>query len=162
MWKFENRLEFEEIIQDLLLDPDVQSMQELPQHSKSSNCFDHSLYVAYLSFLACRRLGLDYIAATRAAMLHDFALRNWDEDDMGVKRLWKHPHLALENAEARYQLSDLQKDIIVKHMWPLTRPLPRHRETFVVSMADKFCAVMEMSRVYQLLNVKGHLSKVVS
>ncbi|MDL2324352.1 HD family phosphohydrolase [Ruminococcaceae bacterium OttesenSCG-928-A16] len=158
MWKPENRLEFEEIIEDLLADPAVQSMRDLPQHSKSCNCFEHSLYVSYLTFLACRRLKLDYVGATRAALLHDFALRNWDHDDMGLKRLWKHPHLALENAEQRYLLTDMQKDIIVKHMWPLTRPLPRHKESFVVSMADKLCALMEMSHLYRLLKVRKKLA----
>lgn len=162
MWKTQNRLYFEEIIQDLLEDPDVQKMRMLPQHSKGGNCLDHSLYVSYLSFLICRRLGLNYVSAARAGLLHDFSLRNWDEDEMGVKRLWKHPHLALENASARYDLSDLEKDIIVKHMWPLTRPLPRHRESFVVSVADKMCAVMEMCRLYRVLRVRKYLLAVTA
>lgn len=158
MWKAENRVEFEAIIRDLLEDPDVISMKDLPQHSKTANTLDHSLYVAYLSFLFCRRFNLDYVAAARGGLLHDFALRNWDTEDYGVKRLWHHPHFALQNAEERYALSDKEKDIIVKHMWPLTRPLPRHRESFVVSMADKLCAFMEMSRLYRLLRVKKKLT----
>lgn len=158
MWKSKNKIEFEEIIQDLLEDPDVLSMQDLPQHSKEVNCLEHSLYVAYLTFLFCRRWKLDYVEATRAALLHDFALVNWEESDMGVKRLWKHPEIALENATAKYELSAMQQDIIVKHMWPLTRPLPRHKESFVVSTADKFCALMEMSHLIRPLKVKKNVS----
>ena len=98
MWNADNRKEFETIIADLLESPDVQAMKDLPQHSKTCNCFEHSLYVAYLSFLTCRRLNLDYVSATLAALLHDFSLRNWDEDDTGVIRLLNHPCMALEIA----------------------------------------------------------------
>lgn len=159
MWKNENRTQFEAIVGDLLQDKSVQAMKDLPQHSKYCSCYDHSLYVAYLSFLMCRRLGLDYVAAARGGMLHDFSLRNWETEDHGISRLWQHPHMALQNAEERYELSDKERDIIVKHMWPLTRPLPRHRESFVVSLADKICAVMEFSHLYRLMRVRRHLSE---
>lgn len=162
MWKPQNREEFHAIVEDLLKDPDVQYMKELPQHSKHCSCLDHSMYVAYLSFLLCRRWGLDYVAAARGALLHDFSLHNWEEEDYGVQRLWHHPHMALENANARYDLSEKEQDIIVKHMWPLTRPLPRHRESFVVSLADKLCALMEMSRLYRAFRVKKHLAPAVT
>lgn len=156
--KFKNKDDFNEIVKDLLADPDVQSMRELPQHSKTCNCLDHSIYVAYLSFLICRRLGLDYKAAARAGLLHDFALRNWDEEDeFGIRRLWVHPKLALENAAERYELSAREQDIIVKHMWPLTPVPPRHWESFFVGVADKLCALMEMSRLYKAFRVKKHL-----
>lgn len=162
MWNNDNRTQFEAIVGDLLRDEDVQSMKDLPQHNKWCSCYDHSLYVAYLSFLVCRRLRLDYVAAARGGMLHDFALRNWDTDDTGVRRLWLHPLMALQNAESRYDLTNKEKDIIVKHMWPLTRPLPRHRESFVVSMADKFCALLEFSHLYRLLRVRRHLSQATA
>lgn len=154
---FKHREAFEAIVADLLADPAVLSMADLPQHSKTCNCLDHSRYVAYLSFLVCRRLKLDFVAAARAGLLHDFYLKNWDEEDIGIQRLWKHPHYALENASARYALSAKEKDIIVKHMWPLTRPLPRYRESFVVSMVDKFCAILEMTRLYSALKVQKKL-----
>lgn len=159
MWNPENRVHFAAIVDDLLRDETVQGMRELPQHSKTCNCFEHSLYVAYLSFLVCRRLKLDYVAAARGGLLHDYYLCNWEEEGVGVRRLWQHPHIALENAKKRYDLTVVEEDIIVKHMWPLTRPLPRHRESFVVSMADKLCALMEMSHLYRLFKVSKHLSK---
>ncbi|MFV0412833.1 MAG: HDIG domain-containing metalloprotein [Oscillospiraceae bacterium] len=158
MWNPENFAHFTALIDDLLQDEKVQEMQQMPQHGKSGNCYDHSLYVAYLSFLVCRRLGLDYVAAARGGMLHDFCLCNWKEESAGISRLWTHPHLALKNAEERYELSQMEKDIIVKHMWPLTRPLPRYRESLVVSMADKVCALLEMSRLYRLFKVRKNLS----
>ena len=156
MWKPENYEEFIAIVDDLLKDPQVLALRDMDQHNKHSNRLDHSIYVAYLSFLFCRRAGLDYVAAARGGLLHDFHFD--DKDTEGVTRLWRHPHKALANAKQRHQLNEVEEDIIVKHMWPLTRPLPRHRETFVVSMADKLCAVMEFSLLYRAFRVKLHLT----
>lgn len=153
----ENRAHFAAIIDDLLQDEDVQSMQTLPQHGKACNCYEHSLYVAYLSFLICRKFNLDYVAAARGGLLHDFYLCDWRETSHGLRRLWAHPYMALENAKRKYRLSAKEEDIIVKHMWPLTRPLPRHKESFVVSMADKLCALLEMSHLCKLVKVRKHL-----
>lgn len=158
MWKPENREHFELQISDLLDDPEVLALKDMSQHSKKCNRFDHSLYVAYLSFLMCRRLRLDYRAAARGGLLHDF---HFGSEEDGVKRLWKHPHHALENATGRHLLTEKEKDIIVKHMWPLTRPLPRHRESFIVSLADKVCAVMEFSRLFRLFRVQKKLVAAV-
>lgn len=162
MWNDENRAQFEEIVSDLLADPMVQSMEELPQHGKCSNCLDHSIYVSYLSFLICRRLGLDYVAAARAGLLHDFYLCHWEDTDHGMKRLWRHPKIALENAIERYNLSNLEQDIIEKHMWPLTPRPPRFLESFIVSCADKLCATLEMSYLYRLMKVKTRLRPVAA
>jgi uncharacterized protein len=154
MWKPENREQFGCIVADLMAEPAVRALGEVGQHGKLCSRLDHSVYVAYLSFLACRRLRLDYVAAARAGLLHDFHFGGGGD---GIRRLWQHPHAALENASSRYCLSEREKDIIVKHMWPLTRPLPRHRESFVVGAADKFCAVLEFSRLYRLLGVQEKL-----
>lgn len=158
MWNPNNFDHFKSIVNDLLYDPTVQTLRDQRQHSKHSNAFDHSVHVAYLSFLFCRRFNLDYVSAARGAMLHDLHMKNWDEENDGIRRLWRHPHYALQNATSRYDLSALEQDIIVKHMWPLTRPLPRHRESFVVSMADKVCAMLEMSRLTRLFKVQKHLA----
>ena len=34
--------------------------------------------------------------------------------------------------------------MIVNHMWPLSPRLPRYRETYVITLVDKFCAVAEV------------------
>ena len=52
---------------------------------------------------------------------------------------------ALREAEARFDLTDKEKDIIVKHMWPLSPWMPRYKESFTVSMMDKYCAMMSAS-----------------
>ena len=65
--------------------------------------------------------------------------------------------MALENAKA-FGLSEVEEDIILKHMWPVTisKP-PRYRESMVVNMADKICTVCEVLRLYQLFGVRKRL-----
>ncbi len=155
MWKAKNRAQFESIIGELVGNEDLQSLKQQEQHSKHSSRYTHSIFVAYISFLACKRLNLDYEAAARGGMLHDFFFGGAEQ---GVKRLWKHPKDALENATQRYELNEMEQDIIVKHMWPLTRALPKHKESFVVSMADKVCCVAEVLHLDRLLGVKKNLT----
>jgi uncharacterized protein len=40
-------------------------------------------------------------------------------------------------------MNNIEKDIIEKHMWPLTLRLPRYKESYVVLMVDKYCAFSE-------------------
>ncbi len=158
MWKPENLDHFNEIVYDMMNDEDVLSMEQLPRHSKESNCLHHSLAVAYMSFLVCKKLNWDYEAAARAGLLHDFALAEWEETNKSIHRLWRHPHAALKNAQNKYNLSHKEEDIIVKHMWPLTIKLPRYKESYVVSIADKFCATMEMLHLYKPNKVRENLA----
>ena len=54
-----------------------------------------------------------------------------------------HPEAACFNASMDFDLTDKEKDIIEKHMYPLTKVPPLYRESAVVCLVDKFCAVYE-------------------
>lgn len=150
MWDTATREAFAACIADLIDDPEVQSMEQISQHVHGVSCLDHCVFVAYVSFALCRRLGLDAAAAARAGLLHDFYLCDWNDTDIGLwKRLLVHPRMALQNA-ARFELSPLECDIILKHMWPVTlRYVPLHRESVVVNLADKFCTAVELLHLYR-------------
>ena len=49
------------------------------------------------------------------------------------------------------QLSKREQEIIEKHMWPLTPRPPRYAETYLVGLADKIAACLEMVRLYRPL-----------
>lgn len=159
MWDLKYRDEYLPLVRDLLAHPDVQSMRALPQHAKGFSCFHHSLLVSYLSFLACRKLGLDARSAARGGLLHDFFLYNWQTDSRpGADHAFRHPLYALENAQARFVLNDTERDIIATHMWPL--PLNRFYrrwESLVVSCMDKVCAVAELMGLVPLLTRGGRV-----
>lgn len=145
--------EYKECIRDLIQHEMVESMKNFIQHG-DINCLEHSLYVSYISYLICRQLGLDYRSAARGGLLHDFFLYDW-HTGKPYKGLhgFIHPHIALQNANKYFNLNDREKDIIQKHMWPLTVRLPRYREAFVVLLADKYCASMEIVKFGSRKNV---------
>ena len=77
MWNLENRAAFRACVADLLNNPEVQKMREVRQHVQDANCLQHCLFVAYLSFLFCRKFHLDAASAARGGLLHDLYLYDW-------------------------------------------------------------------------------------
>lgn len=159
MWNLDNRTEFSACIEDIINDAAVQSMDNIKHHVHSVSCLDHCVFVAYISFVLCKKLKLDYTAAARAGLLHDLYLCDWSETNVNrFRRLLIHPKMALKNAE-KFGLSELERDIIVKHMWPITlRQMPYYRESAVVNLADKFCACVEFMRLYNIFKAGRALS----
>ena len=49
----------------------------------------------------------------------------------------------MKNAEKITELSDLERDIILKHMWGATIAPPKYKESYIVTMVDKYWAVKE-------------------
>ena len=42
-----------------------------------------------------------------------------------------------------YILNEKEKDIIIKHMWPVTIEFPKSIEGFILTFVDKYCALSE-------------------
>ncbi|MEG0978464.1 MAG: HDIG domain-containing protein [Oscillospiraceae bacterium] len=137
--------EFYELIEDLIATEEVKSLADYVQHY-DINRLQHVMSVAYLSFLVCKKLRLDTSAAARAGLLHDLFYYDWHEKDDGSHRLhgYRHPAFAAENAKKLTTISKKEENIILRHMWPLTLTPPKYRESFVVTMSDKYCATVEI------------------
>ena len=135
--------EYKACINDLIEHDAVISMKNFSQHGKM-NCLEHSINVSYCSYLICKRFRLDYNSAARGGLLHDLFLYDWHTTKLerGLHG-FTHPHAALKNANLYFQLNDMEKDIIVKHMWPLTIKLPKYKESFVIVLMDKYCTLIE-------------------
>ena len=130
-------------VDDLLQSEITNTMDGCIQHG-SVTCLEHSLSVSYYSYILCRLLHLDYRSAARGGLLHDLFLYNWRKSKLtGGMHSFTHPYTALLNANKYFLLNKMEKDIIVKHMWPLTIKLPIYRESYVVSFVDKYCAIVE-------------------
>lgn len=151
--------EFKEIIRDITENSSVLSLKQHVQHMKGSR-YAHCYEVAYYTYVLSKRLGLDYISATRGAMLHDFYFYDWRNKGVeGQKRFhaYRHPRIALHNAIENFELNEVEKDIILKHMWPLTIRLPRFSESYIVTLVDKYCATKEF---FRFLKHKKNLKKL--
>ncbi len=108
----------------------------------------HSLGVAYVGLYRCdeRHLACDRRSLLVAALLHDYYLYDWHEDDRSHRlHGFRHPGCALRNAREDFSLDDREIDAIAHHMFPLTPQPPRYVEGRVLCMADKYCAIYEMS-----------------
>ncbi len=142
--KYESE-EFKNIIKDLLSDRAVESLR-LFKHHYGSNRLEHCLSVAYYSYRICKFLGLDHVSVARAGLLHDLFLYDCEDAETRPKNhIKEHPKVALANAEKLFILNDIEKDIILKHMWPVTFSAPKYLETFIVTFVDKYCAIKELS-----------------
>lgn len=121
----------------------VRSMKRYVQHG-GITCLEHCLFVSYVSYRVSRKWGLNSRAAARGALLHDFFLYDWHtENPYGLRHAFRHPQAALRNADRCFALTPLEREIIARHMWPLTFLPPRHPEALIVSLADKYCALTE-------------------
>lgn len=144
--------EFINIIKDIITNDTVKEMKNYRQHYDVST-YEHCINVAYISYKICKKLNWDYKSMARAAMLHDLFLYDWRNSKEALKlrgyHAFVHPKIALENASKLYNLNDIEKDIIVKHMWPVTIALPKYKETYVITLVDKYSALRESFRYYR-------------
>lgn len=138
--------EFKAIIKDITSNTNIIALKERIQHASNSR-FYHCLCVSYYTYYICKKLNLDYVSAARGAMLHDFYYYDWrDKHVEGQKKFhaFRHPRIALNNALDIFELNDIEQDIIIKHMWPLTIKFPTYKESYIVTLVDKYCATYEL------------------
>lgn len=147
-----DKIEFFNIIDDIISNETVQKMKNYRQHCNTS-CYEHCIKVAYYSYWIARKFGLDYISTARAAMLHDLFLYDWRKEHRDVEldglHAFVHPKIALKNASEIFDLNEKEQDIIVKHMWPVTVSFPKYKETYIVTFMDKYSALKESYSYFQ-------------
>lgn len=140
--------------EDIFNSDNFKSTKAHIQHG-SVTVHSHCVSVARYSLLLDSRLGIgcnkrDLI---RGALLHDYFLYDWHDKAYLAHRQrlhgFHHPMTALRNAEQEYLLNDIQRDIIKKHMWPLSVVPPMCREAWVVTAADKYCSLLETVGVHR-------------
>lgn len=144
--KLNMQMEFHEYIADMEQHPVVRQMKEYPHHG-NTDCYQHCIKVAYYNYLICSLLGLRAREAARAGMLHDLFLYDWHTHARKTGARFHgltHPKTAMENAQKNFQLSEVEKDMILKHMWPLTVIPPRYPESLVICFVDKYCCIREV------------------
>ena len=116
--------------------------------------YNHSVRVAYLSYLASKTLGLDTKSIIKGAVLHDFFLvRNDKNAASQTKILIEHPKLAKENEKYYFGINEKEQNIIESHMFPISNTVPKFKESWIVSICDKLVSSCE-----SLLYVKSHVN----
>ena len=87
-------------------------------------------------------------------MIHDLFLYDWrnsrKELNLDGYHAFVHPKIAYKNESKIFDLNKKEKDIIIKHMWPVTLfKIPRYRESFIITLTDKYSATKESFTYYR-------------
>lgn len=151
--------EFQKIIEPLINNDTVLRMKDFKQHYETT-CFDHCYCAAYYCYLICKKYNLDYKSATRAAMLHDLFLYDWrvKQPNSNSLHAFTHGKIACKNACKLFDLNEKEKDIIIKHMWPVTVEFPKSIEGLILTFVDKYCA---MSETFEVLKSRLFMKKAI-
>lgn len=130
---------------DILASPGMRQQRQHFQHGRVT-VFQHSLAVALMCLKLARalRLRVNERALVRGALLHDYFLYDWHQKDPSHRwHGFTHPARALRNADRDFKLGRIERDMIASHMFPLVPRLPRCRESVLLCLADKLCALRE-------------------
>jgi len=130
----------------LLMDENVRAMANYRQHG-NTDTLTHCISVAVVAYrMACRwNLNVDLSSLIRGGLLHDYFLYDWhSEDRPRGHHGFMHPGIARENAVRDFDANEIEQDIIHRHMWPMTVIPPRHLESYLVCLADKWCTLQEV------------------
>ena len=117
------------------------------QHGATSTLL-HCIAVAYTANGLATRFGMDAARRNqvrRAALLHDYYLYDWhDKEDWHRLHGFRHGAFAAANAQHDYpDLTPDEESAIRRHMCPLTPMPPSSSVGWVVTLADKLCAIRE-------------------
>lgn len=133
-------------VQDILDHEVFNSMDQFIQHGHTT-CKAHCIQVSYMSYCICKKYNWDFRGAARAGLLHDLFLYDWHthaKETGNHFHGFTHPAVALRNAEKYFDLTEAQKDMILRHMWPLTPIPPKTMAGMAILYSDKFCSLAEV------------------
>ena len=135
---------FDSIAAEIINSEKYQSLKGENHHGLSR--YDHSLRVAKNTYRLSKKMKLDYVSATRGALLHDYFTNEEYRNTKGVKKYSMHPVIALNNALREYDLNPIEENVIVSHMYPMGKTKPNCKESWLVTGVDKSVAIYECVR----------------
>ncbi|MEG2351146.1 MAG: HD domain-containing protein [Bacilli bacterium] len=116
--------------------------KEIVHHG--STRYNHSIRVAYCSYLMSKVLKADVKASVKAGVLHDFFLERDDKNiAASTKMLVNHPTIAKENAIRYFNINEKEQNIIESHMFPFSAVSPKSKEAWIVTTCDKLVSSFE-------------------
>ena len=135
---------FMNILKQVEAETRILQSKEHIQHG-TTTVYEHCVQVAYESYLFAKehQLQVEMEQLIRGALLHDYFLYDWHDGKGRHFHGFTHPECAKRNAEMDYTLSPRVKNIIARHMFPLTPVPPTCTEAWIVCIADKICAIEE-------------------
>ena len=130
---------------DIINDERFLSQKKYMQHGKTS-VYTHIMNVCDMSVSIALKLKLkvDMKSLVRGSLLHDYFLYDWHENDKSHSlHGFKHAKTACDNAKRDFGINKIEENMILSHMFPLNLKLPKYKESLVLTLSDKICAVKE-------------------
>ena len=137
-------VKFDVIAKDIIEKEKFQSLKNEPHHGLTR--YEHVMHVAKGTYCISRFLRMDYISATRGALLHDYFNNEEYTNIPKMERGKTHPVLALMNARNDHYLNAIEENIVISHMFPLGKIKPNCKESWVVTSVDKSVALYECAK----------------
>lgn len=138
---FDNK-EYIDLVKDILDKKEFKEIDTIAHHGTTR--YNHSLRVSYYAYKIAKKFRLDYVKVARAGLLHDFFMSSPDRTKLErMLSTFTHPKYAYRNASSMFDLSDMEKDIIISHMFPVNYRIPKYLESWLVSFIDKGVATYE-------------------
>lgn len=137
--------EINEILDYLIKNTRFLENKNFIQHG-STTIYDHSINVSCLSLYIAEKYNIkvDKKSLIRGALLHDYFLYDWHDKNLRNSiHGFTHARCAYENASKELELNEIEKDIILKHMFPLNIIPPKYKESWIVTIADKIVSTRE-------------------
>ena len=132
---------FESIAEEMLSNQKFLRLSHESHHGITR--LDHSLNVAKKVYKYAIKFNLDYISATRGALVHDFFTNAEFLSNHGLIQGVVHPDIALANAKGEFEINDKEANMIESHMFPLSVVTPKSKEAWLLTGVDKLQAIYE-------------------
>ena len=139
--------DYYEIVKDILENDEFKKRKNFAHHG-SISVYDHSLRVSMVAYeLAKKFKNVDPNSVAIGGLLHDFYTKPWQTKKEKTRFFEKHAFVhakeALENTRKVFpeKMNKKIEDIIKKHMFPINISLPKYKESWLVTLADKYVSM---------------------
>lgn len=144
--------EYYKIVKPILESTEFQKRKEFVHH-ESCSVFDHCLLVSILSYRWAKKWNCDYKSAAIGGLLHDFYDKPWQTKDHKIAEHAKvhffkqhgfvHASQATKNAYKYFPelINPRIENIIKRHMFPLNITPPKYKESWIITMVDKYVSM---------------------
>ena len=140
--------EYKKIVKDIFRNVEFKKLYNIEHHGISR--MEHSIKISYYSYKIAKKLRMDYVSVARGGLLHDFFL---DGDERSYKKklfdTFTHPKRALKTSILNFECNDIEKNIIVSHMFPFYLSIPKYKESILVNLVDKIVGFKELVRGFR-------------
>ena len=143
-YKIMSDFEYVDIVSDIINNEEFLKLKFYRHHDNTR--LDHCLKVSYNAYKFAQKFNLDYKAAARAGLLHDFFYGDLRYINVIERKymLNAHPYFAYYNASKIFKLNEKEKDMILSHMFPISYEVPRYKESILLDLVDDLEALKEV------------------